>query len=325
MIQSKNIFSIITISVFIITFSVNVVLSQDQGPTTYKIASISTKGNRSYESGTIVSYSGLNIGQEISIPSDETRDAINRLWNIGIFSDVKLYVEKKIGNEIYLVIEVEELPRIEKIDISGNDEFSNDDLKEKINLVSGEVISEQKLKDIEYNLEKYYAEEGYGLAKVKVDKLISANNEARIRVKINEGEKLTVDNISFEGNKHISSDDLKGAMDETSEKVWWHFWNGATFDKAKFEDDKKLIESYYKENGYKDAVVLDDRLDILPSKEDVNIKIKVDEGEKYYINNILFDGNNLYNDDILKARLDLGKGDVYNIKKLQENIYGNEN
>lgn len=321
---NKTAVKIFIISVFILSVISKDSFSQENGATTYRIASINTVGNKSYETNTIITYSGLNVGQEITIPSDQSKEAIDRLWNIGIFSDVKLYVEKKFGKDIYLVIEVEELPRIDKIEITGNDEFSVDDIKDKINMVSGEVISDQKLKDIEYNLEKEYAAEGYGLAEVKVDKLISANNEALIRIKINEGEELTVNNIIFEGNKSISSSDLKSAMEETSEDVWWKFWEGATFDKALFEGDKKLIEEYYKENGYKDAKVTASKLDVLSSKEDVNIKVTIDEGTKYYINNVTFEGNKLYDNNYLYNKIDLRPGDVYNSKKLQSNIYGNE-
>jgi len=312
------------ISIILFSLISGKTFSQNDGPTTYRIASINTKGNKNYETNTIISYSGLNIGQEITIPSDQTKEALERLWNIGIFSDVKIYLEKKFGNDAYLVIEVEELPRVEKVEISGNDEFSNDDLKEYINVVNGEVISDQKLKDIEYNLEKYYADEGYGLADVKVDKLVSSGNEARIRVKINEGEKLSVNKITFEGNKNISSDDLKSALEETTEDVWWKFWQGSTFDKQKFEADKKLIENLYREKGYRDAVVLTDKLEILPSRTDVNIKVTVDEGKKYYVNDIKFEGNKLYDSRFLESKLGMKKGDVYNTKKLKENLYGNE-
>jgi len=298
--------------------------SQNDEPAAYKIAGISVKGNRNYESNTIISYSGLRPGLEFIIPSDESREVIDRLWNIGLFSNIKLYVEKKFGNDVYLVIEVEELPRVESIDITGNDEFSLDDIKEKVNLVAGEVVSEQRLKDIEYNLEKFYADEGFGLAKVKVDKLISASNEARIRVKINEGRKLTVRNVKFKGNKYISSDDLFDAMEETSEKQWWKFWDGATFDKKLFEEDKRLIEEFYREKGFRDAVITDERLDILPSKEDVNIVLTIDEGKLYFVNDVSFEGNTVFDDKFLFQRFGLKPGSIYNMKKVQQNIYGNE-
>ncbi len=294
------------------------------GPPVYKIVSVNTKGNKNYDSKTIVSYTGLQVGQEIAIPSEETRDAVKKLWNLGLFSDIKIYIDKKFGSDAYLIIEVAEYPRIESIEITGNDDLDKKDLETKVNMVKGEVITDQKLKDIEYNLMKYYAEEGYALATVKTDMLVSASNEARIRIKISEGKSLTVRKIQFEGNKAIKSDDLKDEMSETSEKVWWKFWDGAKFDKKKFEEDKKLITNYYKEKGYRDAVILEDDLKIDPAKENVNIVIKVDEGKKFYINNIKFEGNKLYSDTVLSAKLGFKKGDVYNTKKLQMNIYSNE-
>ena len=117
---------------------------------------------------------------------------------------------------------------------------------------------------------------------------------------------------------------LKSALEETTEDVWWKFWQGSTFDKQKFEADKKFIENLYREKGYRDAVVLTDKLEILPSKTDVNIKVTVDEGKKYYVNDIKFEGNKLYDSRFLESKLGLKKGDVYNTKKLKENIYGNE-
>lgn len=294
------------------------------GPPVYKIVSVNTKGNKNYDSKTIVSYSGLQVGQEISIPGEETRDAVKKLWNLGLFSDIKIYVDKKFGADAYLMIEVAEYPRIESIEITGNDDLSTKDLETKINLVKGEVITEQKLKDIEYNLLKYYADEGFALAEVKSDMLVSASNEARIRIKIKEGKSLTVRNIKFEGNKGVKSGDLKDAMKETSEKVWWKFWEGAKFDKKKFEDDKKSIVNYYRELGYKDAVILSDELKIDNKRENVNIIVKIDEGKKFYINNVKFEGNKIYSDSVLVAKLGFKKGDVYNIKKMQMNLYSNE-
>ena len=295
------------------------------GPQTYRIVSITTTGNKLYDSRTIVSYSGLSVGDEIAIPSDASREAIKKLWNLGLFSDISMYIDRVVGNEAYLVIDVKELPRVESVVIKGNKEISTDDLKSRIDIVPGEVVSNQKLKDVEFNLEKYYQEEGYALAEVTVDELISATNEARIRVTVDEGKELSVEKIRFKGNKSISSGDLRGAMENTSEGVWWQFWNSSTFDKKKFQDDIKLIEAYYKERGYKDATVKDYSLDVSPNKEDLTITIDIDEGSKYRLNNVNFTGNEVYKDSLLVSILDMKRGDVYNLRKLQENLYGNEN
>ena len=306
--------------IFCILF-ISPLYSQDE-PVTYRIIDISVTGNKLYDKKTIVNYSGLYLNQEIQIPSDETRETLKRLWNLSLFSDIQLYVDKKIGKDVYLVIGVTELPRIEKVELVGNDRMSESELKDKISLVPGEVVSEQKLKDIEYYLTKYYNEDGFSMAEVQVDKLINSNNEARIRIKINEGAKVSVKKIEFVGNKNIKSNALKKAMDNTSEKVWWKFWSGARFEKLKFEEDKKLIVDYYKENGYKDAEITDVEFKTSYDKEDLDIKIKVDEGPQYKIRNITFEGNKIYPDSVLFARLDMKKGDIYNMKKINKNVYG---
>jgi outer membrane protein insertion porin family len=312
----------IIITAFLILAS-GKIFSQNE-PALYKIISIGVTGNKTYDSKTIIGYSGLQNNIEIGIPSDETQKAIKRLWHLGLFSDIKIYVDKKFGNDVYLMIEVTELPRVESIEIEGNNKMSKSDIMAKVSLVPGEVVNEQKIKDVEYYITKYYIEEGYSLAEVNVSKFLNANNEARIRILIKEGKKLTVRNITFEGNNKIRSKDLKKSMDNTSEKIWWKFWDGATFDKKKFDEDKALIVAYCKEKGFKDAEIKDVDLKISQDKEDININIKIDEGVQYFINNIKFTGNSLYPDSILAQRLGFKKGDVYNMKKFSQNLYGNE-
>jgi outer membrane protein insertion porin family len=317
---SKALFILILAMMLMPSYS----FSQDDGPQTYRIVSITTTGNKLYDSRTIASYSGLNVGDEIAVPSDESREALKKLWNLGLFSDISLYIDRTVGNEAYLVIDVKELPRVESVVIKGNKEISTDDLKSRIDIVPGEVVSNQKLKDIEYNLKKYYEEEGYALAEVTVDQLISATNEARVRVTVKEGKELSVEKIRFTGNKSISTDDLKGAMENTSEGTWWQFWTSNSFDRKEFQDDIKLIEAYYKERGFKDATVKDYKLDVANNKEDLTITIEVDEGSKYRLNSLKFVGNEVYKDSLLYAIVNMKKGDVYNVRKLQENLYGNE-
>jgi outer membrane protein insertion porin family len=293
-------------------------------PLNYKVVNIDVKGNKQYDKQTIISYSGLVTGREMMIPSDESRDAIKKLWNLGLFSDIKLYVDKTFGQDAYVVIEVEELPRIENIQITGNNDMSKEDIESKINIGKGEVLSDQKLKDIEYTIKKYYSEEGYTNTEVTADKLLSSSNEARVRIKIKEGGKLSVQSISFSGNRSVSASDLKSAMEDTNEKVWWKFWDGAKFDREKYEKDKKLILDKYHELGYRDAVIIEDNLKPNIADEDIRINIKVDEGKKYKVNSVKFTGNKIYSDSLLLARLDLKKGDVYNQKKLNENLFGNK-
>lgn len=323
MVKSKFLFRKLPLTILFL-FIINSGITSQEGPATYRIRKISTEGQQSFDSKTIISNSGLKVGQEITIPSDETHDAITRLWNLNLFSDISIVVDKKVGKEADLIIKVKELPKLDNIKYSGNDEFSNKDLDEKIELVKGQVITPQTVKDIEYNLQKAYIEEGFPLAEVKVDQFINASNDAQLRVKIKEGNKISVYKISFTGNKNISSGDLKGAMDETSVRKWWKFWDKARFNRANYETDKKLIIDLYLEKGYKDAEIVSDELKYNSTKEEVRITIKVNEGEKYKVNDVSITGNKLYKDSLLLERLDMKKGDLFNGKKFEHNLKGNE-
>ncbi|MBZ0203387.1 MAG: outer membrane protein assembly factor BamA [Ignavibacteria bacterium] len=314
--------SFLTVLALLIIFS-SITYCQE-GPRTYKILSVSVEGNKFYDSRIIISNSGLKIGDEISVPSEATQQAIMNLWNMRLFSDVEIAVDKKIGDGAYLIIKVKELPKLDNMKFSGNDEFSDKDLEEKIPLEKGQVITQQTVKDIEYNLVKLYEEEGYPLAEVKVDQFVNSFNEAQLRVKIEEGSKISVRKIRFSGNSKVSSSDLKGAMEETAERKWWKFWDKARFNRKDYEKDKDFILQYYKEKGYKDAEIVEDDLQYKNNKEDIDIIIKVKEGPRYKVGSIDFIGNTVYNDTLLRERLDLKRGDVYNSIKLNQNLRGNE-
>jgi outer membrane protein insertion porin family len=80
----------------------------------YKILGITVVGNTTADPATVIANSGLKIGDEIEIPGDQTLNAIKRLWKLGLFtSEVKIEVEKKVGNGVFLVIKANEHPRIE--------------------------------------------------------------------------------------------------------------------------------------------------------------------------------------------------------------------
>ena len=292
----------------------------------YKILGISVEGNISTDAGAIIAASGLRLGDEITIPGEETMKAIRQLWNRKIFSDIQILIETKINDGIYLLIRVKEYPRLRDIIIEGNDEISESKIKEKIPFVSGQIITQNDLSEMSHRIKKIYEEDGYLLTKIKPELKIcdSLGTRADLIVNIDEGKDVRIYGISFEGNKNFSDGDLKGEMDETIEKKWWKFWRSNKFDKKKYSEDKKRIIDFYRKNGFRDAEVIKDSIWYDNSKEEMYIKIFVNEGEKYFIRNIDWVGNTLYSDTVLNERLGLKPGDVYNAEKLEKNLRQNE-
>ena len=127
----------------------------------YKILGISVQGNKSADAATIIANSGLKVGGEIQVPGDQTLNAIRQLWNLNIFSDVQILIEREIDNGAFLLIKVEEYPRLEKVVIEGNDEIDTEDIEKKITYLRGTVITPQSIAKLKVRVKDLYIEEGY--------------------------------------------------------------------------------------------------------------------------------------------------------------------
>ena len=300
---------------------------QQSKPEVYKILGITVEGQRASDPSAIIANTGLKVGDEISTPGEQTRTAIERLYGLRLFNDIQILIENRTPEGIYLLIRVTENPRLEKIEIVGNDELSEDEVLKKINLVKGQIVTQQDLSSIVHFLRLKYDEDGYLNAVIKPE-LIRSNdssgNRRLLRVTINEGPKVKVDRIRFHGNKIFDDGDLKGAMKETSERAWWKFWTTNKFDKKKYGEDKKLILDYYQKAGYRDAEILADSVSYDAEKKLLGIDLYLYEGPQYRVRNIVWEGNTVYKSELLSARLGFQKGEVYDKEKFEKNLYRTE-
>ncbi len=360
MISAKNLYKIFIL--LFISFNLNYA---QLSKVNYKILGISVEGNKTADATTIIANSGLKVGNELEIPGDATNNAIKRLWNLGIFNDIQIIIDKKIGNGVFLLIKVEELKRVEDIQVTGNDELDEEDIIKEIPIVKGQTLKPQDVKEAQVKIKKMYEDEGYLNAKItpelysffdadtndntitvtwRNDKDLSVERTTEYdynpdihsniirRIKdrkllvfnINEGDEVVVHKISFIGNKAFDDDDLKSEFDETKEDRWWRFWSSANFKEEDFKKDEDLLRDFYRKNGYRDFEILGDTLIFNKNKSLVDILITVYEGPQYKIRNIIWEGNSVYSDKELNARLDFKKGDIYDYERFTQNLYGNK-
>ena len=353
------------LSVFLLALLLSVVSFPQGTQKSYKILGISVEGNKSTDATTIIANSGLRVGSEIQVPGDQTLNAIRQLWTLNIFSDVQIIIDREIEEGVFLLIKVDEYPRLEKVIIEGNDEIDTDDIEKQITFLRGTVISPQAVAKLKLRIKGLYDEEGYLNAKItdnlyeyfkadtsdeditvtwrnkkdfsdeyeltyESDEQSYSNLIPRIKdrvllkLTIEEGDEVIVREIVFNGNEVFDDDDLSSAMEETSEAVWWKFWSSAQFKPKDFEKDKQLVVDYYKENGYRDAEILNDSLIYYNDNKDLKIEMNVYEGPQYKIRDITWEGNTVYPDAVLTERLGFEKGDIYNYKLFQQNLRGNE-
>jgi len=162
MLKQKNFF----LSCFLIVLISSTIIYPQLQKTTYKILGISVSGNVAADANTIIANTALKVGDDVDIPGDQTNNAIKRLWNLGIFEDVQINIDKKIDNGIFLQLVLKEYPRLEEFVLIGNDEQSDDEINKKISIVKGQTLKPQEVTRIKNKIKELYIDDGYLNAKI---------------------------------------------------------------------------------------------------------------------------------------------------------------
>jgi outer membrane protein insertion porin family len=304
--------------------------AQRQKVEVYKILGISVEGTTAAsgtEAAAIIANSGLKVGDELTIPGDQARQAINKIYALRIFSDVQILIENKVGDGVYLLIKVQEYPRLKRLDIHGADEIDEDDIRKKLSVTEGQILTPDDINRIVQKTKSLYDEEGYLQATITPTTIVEDSgqtNKVVLLLTIEEGVKVSIGEITFRGNRAFDEDDLEDEMEDTEEKVWWQFWSRPKFDRNKFQKDKNRIISFYRKHGYLDAEIVSDSIWYSDNKEKVNIRINVNEGVQYKIRSINWEGATVYKPEVLSERLGFKKGDIFDIDRFEKNLRGNE-
>lgn len=314
----------LNVIIIIIFFSLNL-YSQDLQKK-YKIAGISVEGNEYIATETIIAISGLTVGESFNFPYDEKiTSSIKRLWQRKQFRNVNIIAESVVGDNVYLLIQVEEKNRLSEFKFDGNSELSNSEIKKATGLSRGDLLGSYELFQIKDKILKLYDKEGLGFAQVEINTYdTDTNNYKLVDIYIKEGVEFKVSDIDFIGNVDFTDDELAGAFKETKVTSWYEFWKSSKFKKKDYEADLKLINHFLKEKGYLEGRYIKDTLIYDETNEKVKIQIDIFEGKKYFIRNIDFRGNTVFSSDDLKKRLEFDKGDIYNVIQFDMNLNLNQ-
>ncbi len=281
-----------------------------------KLLGVTVEGNKTADATIIQINSGLTPGKEIT--SDDIQNAIKNLWSLNMFSQIEILLDKEVAGGMYLTTRVKEYPRLEKIELIGNKKLKKDDIDKELDFYRGQVVSPYHINKARKKLKKQYADKGYLLAEIKPE-IYDSEKEGRVilRLNIKEGNKIQVKKINFFGNEHFNDGKLRKQMKKTKEDRWWR---GADFNRKEFEEDLEKVVNFYRNEGFRDAEILQDSVYYDQRKEDIFIDITVRESDCYYVGDISFEGNKLYPNELLQSNLGFEKGDLYNLEKIQKAI-----
>lgn len=289
----------------------------------YILGGISVTGLKKFSEETVIVFTGLRNGQLIKLPGDKLTSAIKKLYESKQFSNVDVYLLKIDGETAYLEFDVQELPQLNKVKISGIKKSKAKDLIKDAELKLGAMVTDNLLVTTRNYFTKKYTDKGFlkTIVSIDVKKDTSDMNIVNMNINIDKGQKIKIKKINFTGNKKLSSKKLRKTMSGTKERFAGRFWKGSKYIEEDYQKDLEKILDKYSRLGFRDARIISENIS-WNQDNTINVNINLEEGRQYRFADILFVGNKEYSDDQLRSVLRIEKGDVYNGAVLKERVKG---
>ena len=311
---------------------VNPDISYAGTPRQCEIGGLTVKGVEGYEDYVLLGLSGLSVGQVIEVPGTEITEAIKRYWRNGLFSKVAITADSLVGNKVYLCVHLTTRPRVSAINYNGLKKSEREDMDSKLGIMRGSQITPNMIDRAKILAKKYFDDKGYNNAEIEIIQRddVTSKNEVILDINVDKKAKMKVRQIIFEGNDQLSDKKIKGNMFKKSAfgKIneagkFRNFFKAKKYTPERYEEAKQALIDKYNELGYRDATILEDSVWTVDENH-VNVFVKVDEGQRYYLRNITWVGNTVVTSDYLDRTLSMKKGDVYNQKQMKKRLSEDE-
>ncbi len=312
----------IWLAMVLLVMGIPVLAQESSAPT---IEEIEVVGALTVGSRQVKAWSGFEEGKLLT--RDLAAQGIRNLFSTKKFSDVYLY-QQRSGAGIKLTINLTEFPRIRSINFRGQEKVKDKDLRAAFPVHVGQFANPAAInRDLQPLRELYYDKGYYNVAMHTDSTRVDANNMEDLVVTIVEGKKVKVKSISFKGNQTLSAGGLRDAMEQGTTG----FLRSGTFKKTQFEEDRERIITYCRNQGFLDAAIVDVDLNLGKGKDqgtagedggegendpdtpsdEMNIVITLDEGERYYIGDVNWTGNTVFDDLAIANVIWMEKGGVF--------------
>ncbi len=182
------------------------------------------------------------------------------------------------------------------------------------------VIDVDKKSKVKINRVFFEGNQAFMDGKLK-GKLKSTNEKVRFHLP----RRLIAEIFSLNGKKakeflftkeEVGREEVKEFLSETTNV---NLFKSSKYIEDDFNEDKFALISFYNSKGYRDAEVVEDTV-YNHDDNTINVGLRVDEGKRYYFRDINWVGNYIYNDRVLTEVLDIDKGDVYDIEKINQKL-----
>ena len=311
---------------------VNPDISYAGTPRSCEIGGINVKGVEGYEDFVLIGLSGLSVGQVIDVPGTEITEAVKRYWKHGLFSKVAITADSLVGSKIYLCIHLATRPRVSAINYNGLKKSEREDMETKLGIMKGAQITPNMIDRAKILAKKYFDDKGFKNAEIEIVQRddVTGKNEVILDVNIDKKSKMKVRHIILQGNEQLTDQKIKGSMFSKGAFGKIHeagkfsnFFKAKKYTPERYDEAKQALIDKYNELGYRDATILEDSVWTIDENH-VNVLVKVEEGQRYYLRNITWVGNTVVTSDYLDHALGMRKGDIYNQKLMNKRLKEDE-
>ncbi|WP_419663914.1 outer membrane protein assembly factor BamA [Desulfosarcina variabilis] len=279
------------------------------------ITHVRIEGNRRIESDAIERVIRTKAGDILRV--GELSNDLKNIHKMGYFDDIRVEAEDTDGGKA-IVFHVKEKPTIRRISFSGNQVFKDEELRENMTISTGSILNIFTIKSNIEQLQIMYKEKNYHNIKISYAVHDLENNQADIEFVIEEGEKIKIKTITFQGNTTFSDKKLKKWI-STSEKGFWSWLTSSgELNREDLSQDVQRLMAFYHTTGFIHAKVADPIVDF----EDkwIYITFKIDEGERFKVGTMDVDGDLIHSKDRLMPALGIVKEPFFNQETVRKDV-----
>jgi outer membrane protein insertion porin family len=281
----------------------------------FDVSDIRVEGLQRVSAASVFNAFPVNANDRVS--EQQLAAAARDLFATGLFEDVSLAREGDV-----LVIQVVERPTIARLNIEGNQQISNDDLRRGLResgLSEGQVLQLSTLEEIRRELEGVYQSQGRYSARINVDVDPIDEGRVQVNVNINEGEVAKIRQINIVGNEAFDDGTLRGVFElHDRPGRFFGLFSSDSYSREALAGDIERLRSFYLDRGYAGFDVTSTQVSISPDKSEIFITLNVDEGPQFRIGDIRFEGDLKISQSEAQELLTISSGDMFSRGKVNE-------
>ena len=281
------------------------------------VGSVQVRGNKRVVDSTILYYIKTKKGEPLS--RSQVRRDIEQIYSLGQFRDVRVETHPGVDG-LDVIFIVEEISSVGDILLHGNDEVSEDDIREKLTIKRGTTFQDHLLQEVKEQVTLLYHDKGFFLVNVNINTKLSPENLTNVNIHIREGRKVEIKSILFAGNKRLSAEDLRDQME--TQAASWLSWldESGIYKKDVLKLDMLRLEGYYQDHGFIRARVLEPEIKINKRKKAIHIIVSVEEGPQYKVGAIEVQSDDTLTEAEIRKAMKTKRNRVYNVSQVREDI-----